>query len=63
MVDWTDVFAERMDSSLAGRQERVGPVEVGDIKKDLLAEFSAMPTQVGPPRSALTSDTVLPTRQ
>ncbi|XP_035764687.1 kinesin-like protein KIF20B [Neolamprologus brichardi] len=45
-----------MDSSLAGRPERVGPVEVGDIKKDLLAEFSAMPTQVGPPRSALTSD-------
>ncbi|XP_014263803.3 kinesin-like protein KIF20B isoform X3 [Maylandia zebra] len=34
-----------MDSSLAGRPERVGPVEVGDIKKDLLAEFSAMPTQ------------------
>lgn len=56
MVDWTDVFAERMDSSLAGRPERLGPVEVGDIKKDLLAEFSAMPTQVGPPRSVLTSD-------
>ncbi|XP_031600864.1 kinesin-like protein KIF20A isoform X3 [Oreochromis aureus] len=34
-----------MDSSLAGRPERLGPVEVGDIKKDLLAEFSAMPTQ------------------
>ncbi|XP_030610287.1 kinesin-like protein KIF20A isoform X2 [Archocentrus centrarchus] len=34
-----------MDSSLAGRPERVGPVEVGDIKRDLLAEFSALPTQ------------------
>ncbi|XP_055360201.1 kinesin-like protein KIF20A isoform X2 [Betta splendens] len=34
-----------MESCLAGRPERVGPVEVDDIKKDLLGEFSALPPQ------------------
>ncbi|XP_054622933.1 kinesin-like protein KIF20B isoform X2 [Dunckerocampus dactyliophorus] len=32
-----------MESCLAGKPERVGPVEVGNIKRDLLEEFSALP--------------------
>ncbi|XP_028264530.1 kinesin-like protein KIF20B isoform X2 [Parambassis ranga] len=31
-----------MESCLAGKPERVGPVEVGDIKRDLLGEFAAV---------------------
>ncbi|XP_061611779.1 kinesin-like protein KIF20B isoform X2 [Phyllopteryx taeniolatus] len=34
-----------MESCLAGRPERIGPVEVNDIKRDLLDEFSALPKQ------------------
>ncbi|XP_055085641.1 kinesin-like protein KIF20B isoform X2 [Periophthalmus magnuspinnatus] len=34
-----------MEWSLAGKPERVGPVEVEDIRKDLLSDFSALPTQ------------------
>ncbi|KAF3703990.1 Kinesin-like protein KIF20B [Channa argus] len=34
-----------METCLAGKPERVGPVEVDDIKKDLLGEFSALPTE------------------
>ncbi|XP_026206490.1 kinesin-like protein KIF20A [Anabas testudineus] len=34
-----------MESCLAGKPERVGPVEVDDIRRDLLGEFSALPAQ------------------
>ncbi|XP_061562798.1 kinesin-like protein KIF20B isoform X2 [Phycodurus eques] len=34
-----------MESCLAGKPERIGPVEVNDIKRDLLDEFSALPKQ------------------
>ncbi|XP_074519215.1 uncharacterized protein LOC141785039 isoform X2 [Halichoeres trimaculatus] len=34
-----------MESCLAGKPERVGPVEVEDIRRDLLGEFSALPAQ------------------
>ena len=43
------VLAEMMNSCLAGKPERVGPVEVDDIKRDLLGEFAALPAQVGLP--------------
>ncbi|KAM6951596.1 LOW QUALITY PROTEIN: uncharacterized protein kif20bb [Aplochiton taeniatus] len=33
-----------MDSCLTGKPERVGPVEVDDVKRDLFADFSAIPT-------------------
>lgn len=35
-----------MESGLAGKPERVGPVVVDDIRRDLLGEFSALPAQV-----------------
>lgn len=35
-----------MESCLAGIPERIGPVEVDDIRKDLLREFTALPVQV-----------------
>lgn len=35
-----------MESCLAGKPERVGPVEVDDIRRDLLGEFTALPAQV-----------------
>ncbi|XP_022599000.1 kinesin-like protein KIF20A [Seriola dumerili] len=34
-----------MESCLAGKPERVGPVEVDDIRRDLLGEFDAAPAQ------------------
>ncbi|XP_078147033.1 uncharacterized protein LOC139918632 [Centroberyx gerrardi] len=34
-----------MESCLAGKPERVGPVKVDDIRRDLLSDFSALPTQ------------------
>ncbi|XP_041818845.1 kinesin-like protein KIF20A isoform X2 [Chelmon rostratus] len=34
-----------MESCLAGKPERVGPVEVEDIRRDLLGEFTALPAQ------------------
>ncbi|XP_030257291.1 kinesin-like protein KIF20A [Sparus aurata] len=34
-----------MESCLAGKPERVGPVEVDDIRRDLLGEFAALPAQ------------------
>ncbi|TKS89300.1 Kinesin-like protein KIF20B [Collichthys lucidus] len=34
-----------MESCLAGKPERVGPVEVDDIRRDLLGEFTALPAQ------------------
>ncbi|XP_034535111.1 kinesin-like protein KIF20A [Notolabrus celidotus] len=34
-----------MESCLGGKPERVGPVEVDDIRKDLLGEFAALPAQ------------------
>ncbi|TNN03421.1 hypothetical protein fugu_000450 [Takifugu bimaculatus] len=34
-----------MESCLAGMPERIGPVEVDDIRKDLLREFTALPVQ------------------
>ncbi|XP_040922509.1 kinesin-like protein KIF20A isoform X3 [Toxotes jaculatrix] len=34
-----------MESCLAGKPERVGPVEVDDIRRDLLDEFAALPAQ------------------
>ncbi|XP_055005962.1 kinesin-like protein KIF20A isoform X3 [Boleophthalmus pectinirostris] len=34
-----------MEWSLVGRPERVGPVEVEDIRKDLLRDFTALPTK------------------
>ncbi|XP_070846015.1 kinesin-like protein KIF20A [Chaetodon trifascialis] len=34
-----------MESCLAGKPERVGPVEVEDIRRDLLDEFAALPAQ------------------
>ncbi|XP_071318051.1 kinesin-like protein KIF20A isoform X2 [Trachinotus anak] len=34
-----------MESCLAGKPERVGPVEVDDIRRDLLGEFDAVPAQ------------------
>lgn len=37
-----------MESCLAGKPERVGAVEVDDIRRDLLGEFSALPAQVSP---------------
>ena len=40
------VFAKMMESCLAGKPERVGPVEVDDIRRDLLGEFAALPVQV-----------------
>ncbi|KAJ0060557.1 hypothetical protein NL108_016032, partial [Boleophthalmus pectinirostris] len=36
----------QMEWSLVGRPERVGPVEVEDIRKDLLRDFTALPTKV-----------------
>ncbi|XP_072228973.1 uncharacterized protein [Leuresthes tenuis] len=36
-----------MNSCLAGKPERVGPVEVDDIRRDLLGEFAALPAQDG----------------
>ncbi|XP_060951485.1 kinesin-like protein KIF20B [Limanda limanda] len=36
-----------MESCLAGKPERVGPVEVDDIRRDLLGEFAALPVKVG----------------
>lgn len=41
--------SEMMESCLAGKPERVGPVEVDDIRRDLLGEFAALPAQVGLP--------------
>ncbi len=40
------VLAKMMESCLAGKPERVGPVEVEDIRRDLLGEFAALPAQV-----------------
>lgn len=40
------LLSEMMESCLAGKPERVGPVEVDDIRRDLLGEFSALPAQV-----------------
>ncbi|TMS22335.1 Kinesin-like protein KIF20B [Larimichthys crocea] len=34
-----------MESCLGGKPERVGPVEVDDIRRDLLGEFTALPAQ------------------
>nr|XP_046232599.1 kinesin-like protein KIF20A isoform X2 [Scatophagus argus] len=34
-----------MESCLAGKPERVGPVEVDDIRRDLLDDFAALPAQ------------------
>ncbi|XP_069373606.1 kinesin-like protein KIF20A [Paralichthys olivaceus] len=34
-----------MESCLAWKPERVGPVEVDDIRRDLLGEFAALPTK------------------
>ncbi|XP_070783499.1 kinesin-like protein KIF20A [Enoplosus armatus] len=34
-----------MESCLAGKPERVGPVQVDDIRRDLLGEFAALPAQ------------------
>ncbi|KAF7203633.1 transcript variant X3 [Nothobranchius furzeri] len=34
-----------MESSIAEKQEKVGPVEVEDIRRNLLREFDALPTQ------------------
>ncbi|XP_075891258.1 kinesin-like protein KIF20B isoform X2 [Nelusetta ayraudi] len=34
-----------MESCLAGKPERTGPVEVEDIRRDLLGEFSSLPAQ------------------
>ncbi|KAM6964716.1 uncharacterized protein kif20bb [Tautogolabrus adspersus] len=34
-----------MESCFAGKPERVGPVEVDDIRKDLFGEFAALPAQ------------------
>ncbi|XP_044034097.1 kinesin-like protein KIF20B isoform X3 [Siniperca chuatsi] len=34
-----------MQSCLAGKPERVGPVQVEDIRRDLLGEFAALPAQ------------------
>ncbi|XP_037610900.1 kinesin-like protein KIF20A isoform X1 [Sebastes umbrosus] len=39
------VSLEMMESCLGGKPERVGPVEVDDIKRDLLGEFTALPAQ------------------
>lgn len=47
------VSAEMMESCLAGKPERVGPVEVDDIRRDLLGEFAALPVQVGLPVCAV----------
>lgn len=35
-----------MESCFAGKPERVGPVEVDDLRRDLLGEFAALPAQV-----------------
>lgn len=35
-----------METCLLGKPERAGPVEVDDIRKDLLGEFTALPVQV-----------------
>ncbi|XP_047465927.1 kinesin-like protein KIF20A isoform X2 [Mugil cephalus] len=34
-----------MESCFAGKPERVGPVEVDDLRRDLLGEFAALPAQ------------------
>ncbi|KAM9336984.1 kinesin-like protein KIF20B [Symphorus nematophorus] len=34
-----------MESCLAGKPERTGPVDVDDIRRDLLGEFTALPAQ------------------
>lgn len=41
--------AKMMESCLAGKPERTGPVEVEDIRRDLLGEFSSLPAQVSLP--------------
>lgn len=38
--------AKMMQSCLAGKPERSGPVVVEDIKRDLLGDFSHLPAQV-----------------
>lgn len=38
--------AEMMESCFGGKPDRVGPVVVDDIKRDLLREFTALPQQV-----------------
>ncbi|XP_058476881.1 kinesin-like protein KIF20B isoform X2 [Solea solea] len=40
-------MANMMESCFAGKLERVGPVEVNDIRRDLLSEFTALPAQEG----------------
>ncbi|KAI3365136.1 hypothetical protein L3Q82_010104 [Scortum barcoo] len=35
-----------MESCLSGKPQRVGPVEVEDIRRDLLCDFTALPAQV-----------------
>ncbi|XP_049418949.1 kinesin-like protein KIF20B [Epinephelus fuscoguttatus] len=37
--------SKMMESCLGGKPERVGPVVVDDIKRDLLGEFAALPAQ------------------
>lgn len=43
------IVAKMMESCLAGKPERTGPVVVEDIKRDLLGEFSSLPAQVSRP--------------
>lgn len=47
--------AKMMESCLAGKPERTGPVEVEDIRRDLLGEFSSLPAQVSLPVCLQTS--------
>ncbi|KAF7649825.1 hypothetical protein LDENG_00135440 [Lucifuga dentata] len=51
-----------MESCLADKPERVGPVEVEDIKRDLLDEFSALPAQGGAPSQTETLQVYLRVR-
>ncbi|KAG7218013.1 hypothetical protein INR49_020708 [Caranx melampygus] len=44
-VSVSPLRAKMMESCLAGKPERVGPVEVDDIRRDLLGEFDAVPPQ------------------
>lgn len=40
------LLVKMMESCFTGKPERVGPVEVEDIRRDLLGEFAALPLQV-----------------
>lgn len=49
LVVYVCTVAKVMESCLAGKPERTGPVVVEDIKRDLLGEFSSLPEQVSRP--------------